>query len=47
VDVGKKERVDIWVSCHSGDMEVKEVLGREIGCEVLQFPTAGMKLLGD
>jgi hypothetical protein len=49
VDVVKKERVDIWVNCHSGDvnLEVKEVLEREMGCKVLQFPTAGMKLLGD
>jgi len=49
VDIVKKERVDIWVNCHGGrvDLEVKEVLERETGCKVLQFPTAGMKLLGD
>jgi catechol O-methyltransferase len=49
VDAVKKERIDIWVNCHGGDvdLEVKEVLEREMRCKVLQFPTAGMKLLGD
>lgn len=37
VDAVKKERIDIWVNCHGGDvdLEVKEVLEREMRCKVL------------
>jgi hypothetical protein len=49
VDVVRKEGVEVWVNCSSGDADadVKEMLERETDCKVVQFESEVMKLLGD